>query len=357
MVKVIHVISDHNFGGAGQYLMSILKYSNRQEFDVQVICHGKGQLYHKLVKETNIKIHLASETIGPKSFDPKLFIKILKILNNEKPQILHVHASLAGRLAAKLLGIKIVMTKHWKQNPGNRQLIKLMSKGLTNKIIAISDAVAVSLVKAGVPDKFIKVIHNGIDVESFQSLSEVDMREELKIKTPIVIGMVARLEAEKDHKTFLKAAKLVLDNTRDVTFIVAGKGSMESELKEYGRELKIDKNVIFTGFVENINELINILDISVLTSVNEAFGLVLAEGMILEKPIVATSLDSIQEVVGEAGLYFTPGDAEGLANKMLKLITNDDMRLQLGKQGKDRVLKFFDSRVMVKKLEDTYRVL
>ncbi|KAB3534167.1 glycosyltransferase family 4 protein [Alkaliphilus pronyensis] len=355
MVKVIHVISDHNFGGAGQYLMSILKHYNRQEFDLQVICHGKGQLYHKLIEEGNIKVHLASETIGPKSFDPKLFVKITKILKAESPQILHAHASLAGRLAAKFLGIKVVMTKHWKQKPGNNYFVKLMTRQLTEKIIAISNAVAKSLINAGVPEKYIEVIHNGIDIESFQSLPETSLKKQLNINTSIVIGMTARLEAEKDHKTFLKAAKIVLDHTNDVTFIIAGKGSKEMELKKLSQELKISENVIFTGFVNNIKELINILDISVLTSVNEAFGLVLAEGMILEKPIIATSLDSIQEVVGEAGLFFKAGDEEELAKHMLELIMNEELRRDLGKQGKKRVLKLFDSRIMVKRLEETYR--
>ncbi|MCC5909082.1 MAG: glycosyltransferase [Clostridiaceae bacterium] len=354
MTKVTHIIADHNFGGAGQYLFNILKYRDKTKFDVEVICHGKGQLYEKLLAETDIKVHLISSTIGPKSFDMQLLKGIYAVLKRDKPDIVHVHASLAGRIAAKLLGIKVILTKHWKQNNTNKLVAGATSKILTNKIIAISNSVKTSLIENGVPGNIVEVIYNGIDVEVFMKESKKDYRQALALQDKKVVGMVARLEAEKDHDTFIRAAAQVVKKHKDTIFLIVGQGSKQPYLEACVEKEGLQKHILFTGFVSDVKEVTEAFDIAVLTSVNEAFGLVLAESMVLKKPIIATELDSIKEVVQDAGLFFKPGDHEALAKQIDYLLENKDEGERLGKRGKELVLKQFDAKKMVRELEKIY---
>ncbi|MCD5410536.1 MAG: glycosyltransferase family 4 protein [Clostridiales bacterium] len=354
MIKVIHIISDHAFGGAGRYLLNILKYRNKEKFEVKVINHGKGQLYEKILEDSDVHACYLSASIKPTSFDIRLFIKIFIMLNKEKPHIVHVHGSLAGRLAAKLVGSKIVMTKHWKQRSVNKRILKWTTDMLTDRIIAISNVVANSLKKSGVKDEAIKVIHNGIDVDFFDGNEDNGLYSNCGYNNFITIGMVARIEIEKDHETYLRAAKKITDENENVKFFIVGKGSREKTIKEMAKELGIDHSVVFMGFVNNIKEVIKQLDICVLTSTNEAFGLVLTEGMVLGKPIVATNLEAIREVVAEAGLYFTPRNSDMLAEKLQLLIDDKKLRKKLGEIGRERVVKLFDVKMMVYRLEELY---
>lgn len=354
MIKVIHIIADLDFGGAGQYLFNILEYADYEKYQIEVICHGKGQLYQRLIRDTNIKVHLVSPTTGAKSFSIEIFKGIYKILKKERPDIIHVHASLAGRIAAKLLGIKIVLTKHWKQNKGIRIINKVTASLLTDKIIAVSQSVATSLRDAGVPEKKIAVIHNGIDIRAYQEPVVKDYKKIWKVENKKLVGIVARLEPEKDHKTFLKAAEIICKKRDDIHFLIVGRGSQEEKLKDYANKLNISHKVTFAGFLTDVKDAIAAFDISVLTSTTEAFGLVLAESMILGKPIIATRLDSLYEVAGDGGTFFDVGDYGALAEKLEKLIDHPPTREKLGEIGKKRVLNMFDARQMVAALEDIY---
>lgn len=354
MIKVIHIISDHAFGGAGRYLLNILKYRNKEKFEVKVISHGKGQLYQKILDDSDAHACYLATNIKPTSFDLRLFVKLLVMLNKEKPDIVHAHGSLAGRLAAKLTGSKIVMTKHWTQRPINKRILKWTTSVLSDKTVAISNVVADSLRKSGVGGEAIEVIHNGVDVDFFENNDDSEVNSNFDCANHIKIGMVARIEIEKDHETYLRAAKKIIADNKNVRFFVIGKGTREKIIKEMAKELGIDHSIVFTGFVNNVKEVINKLDICVLTSTNEAFGLVLTEGMVLGKPIVATSLEAITEVVGEAGLYFTPRNSDMLAEKLQLLIDNEEMRKKLGGIGRERVVKLFNVKTMVHKLEELY---
>ncbi|MGV8146112.1 MAG: glycosyltransferase [Alkaliphilus sp.] len=354
MLKVIHIISDHTFGGAGRYLLNVLKYRNKEKFEVKVINHGKGQLYEKIVEDSDAHVCYLSTNIKPTSFDLRLFIKILIMLRREKPDIVHVHASLAGRLAAKLAGAKVVMTKHWQQKPVNKRVLRWTTSLLTDKTIAISNAVASSLKKSGVENKAIKVIHNGIDVDFFDRNNDSGENSYFNNANCINIGMVARIEIEKDHETYLRAAKKIIAENKNVKFFVIGIGSREKIIKKMAKELGIDHSIIFTDFVDNVKEVIKQMDICVLTSTNEAFGLALTEAMVLEKPIIASKLEAIVEVVAEAGLYFTPRNPGMLAEKLRLLISDEEMRKKLGEIGRKRVIELYDVKMMVHELEEMY---
>lgn len=354
MVKVIHIIADLSFGGAGQYLFNVLKYFDREKYQVEVICHGKGELYEKLLADTDIKTHLVSPTTGPKSFSMEILRGVYRILKDERPHIVHVHASLAGRIAARALGIKVVLTKHWRQNKGAPILNRVTANILTDRIIAVSQSVAASLKKAGISEKMVTVIHNGIDITAYQQPTLRNYKKIWDVEDKKVIGIVGRLEPEKDHGTFLMAAKVLCGNRGDVHFVIAGKGSKEQELKDLARELGIYNDVTFAGFLPDIRDAVEAFDISVLTSTNEAFGLVLAESMVLGKPVVATNLDSIYEVVGDGGVFFDAGDYKALADALLMLIDDPSAGESLGAIGKKRVLNMFDAGKMVSELEKVY---
>jgi len=170
------------------------------------------------------------------------------------------------------------------------------------------------------------------------------------------VGIVARLEPVKNHKLFLDAATLVLEKRSDVTFLIVGGGSLEAELREETRELGIENNVIFTGFLADITEAMNVIDINTLTSKKEALSLSLIEGMSIKIPAVATKSGGPEEVIedGISGIIVDNNNAYELGNALIRLIENPKEREQMGRAGEKIVSDKFSIEKMAKTLEGIY---
>ena len=200
---------------------------------------------------------------------------------------------MSARIAGRLAGIKsIVFTRHCMgrkiEGSVGKLLNRLINKGLSDRVIAVSQSVRENLVSSGIPTDMIELIYNG--VETLKGVSKTykqRIREYWGIKRDeIVVGIIARLEEIKGHNIFLKAAYQVIKGNIPVKFIIVGSGSLEKELKDLTKELDIDDKIIFTGHLQDISEVMNIIDINVLSSFSEALSLSLIEAMSLENLVL-----------------------------------------------------------------------
>ncbi len=367
MIKVIHIISDTNIGGAGRWLLNFLKYIDNEKFNITIIMPEGSLLEDEIIK---LEIHaiklIKVDGMADKSFDINIIESLYRLLKTKKPDIVHTHASLSGRISARLAGVKnIVHTKHCIDEVLNRGVKKwtgaFVNSILSDKIIAVSEAARANLLASGINTKKVITIYNGIEAlkeltEEYKNIS----RKKFGInRDEIVVSVVARLEEVKGHRYFIEAAGKVLEEYEQVRFIIIGTGSQEDKLNKMVEAFELKDKVIFAGHIEDITELMNITDINVLPSISEAFGLSIVEAMSLGKACIATKTGGIPEVIedGKNGLLVPIRDSDVLAEAILRLIRDSELRNSLGIFAREKAEHDFSARTMTNKVAELYESL
>lgn len=361
-IKVMHVLTDKNIGGAGRWLLYYLKYFNKDEFEVQVVLPDDSLLAEE-VEKTGVPL-IRAENMTDSSYDKKSVEPLAKIIKNNKPDIVHTHASLSARMGAKRAGVKIVIsTKHCMEEISHsffkRRLKGLINRYYSTKIIAVSDAVAKSLELGGTSAKMIVTVKNGVEpLRELESEEKKSVRRKFGLEEEsFLIGILARLEEVKDHSTFFKMVKCILDYRQDVYFVVAGTGSLEDKLKEEAQSLGIMDKLHFTGFIKEIEMLTASLDLNVITSKQEALCLSIIEGMSAGVPAAGTACGGVCEVIspGRNGELAPPGDYKALAEKIEALIGDKEKYAVYSQNARKTVKEQFLASDMTVQIESLYK--
>jgi glycosyltransferase involved in cell wall biosynthesis len=234
---------------------------------------------------------------------------------------------------------------------------------MTDKITALTDRERDEHLEQGIAaiEKYV-IIHSGVMLQQIMNMNFVAETGKKKLCIPQnsnVIGVVGRLVPIKGHKYLVSAAKRIIREFNNTVFVFVGDGYLESKLERQSESLGVRKNIIFTGWRKDVTEILSLFDILVLPSLNEGMGKVLIEGMALGKPIVASSVGGIIDLVknGDNGILVPPKDSDALEEAILKLIRNKNLAQKLGKNGKARVYPEYDTFVMVRQIEDLYEDL
>lgn len=217
-------------------------------------------------------------------------------------------------------------------------------------VIAISQKIADLLVQGGVRREKIRVIYSGIDPVPFAKVKRIEPRSEAR-----VIGTVAVLEERKGHRFLLEAAALLKQQGHRLIYRFAGEGSQKERLQKMALELGLQE-VAFMGFVSDIPSFLSSIDIFVLPSFYEGLGVAVIEAMAAGKPVVASAVGGIPELVEDqvAGLLVPPRDASALARSISQLVPSEDRIRQMGEKGREHVHRHFTMEQMAKKNEDYY---
>jgi len=229
---------------------------------------------------------------------------------------------------------------------------------LCRKFIAVSTAVKEDLMRLGIKEERIVVINNGVTLAAIG-----DKRNSFSIRTQhslppdgFVVGTVGRLEPEKGHAILLETIKRLEQLIPELRVIIVGEGSLLGYLIREAKRLGIDGRVIFCGYQPHIGDLLSAMDVFVLPSFAEGFGLALVEAMARAKPIVATRVGGICDIVehGETGLLVPPKDPEGLSHAILRLCEDGTLRDKMGRAGRERVKRLFSIEKTVKNTVGLY---
>ncbi|GAI95781.1 unnamed protein product, partial [marine sediment metagenome] len=234
---------------------------------------------------------------------------------------------------------------------------------LNHATIAISDGVSRSIEKwKTARRKTLCTIYDGVDFNAVDAteVNPIAVKDELGIDTHhLVVGNVAHIQPQKGHQYLVQAAKLVLEQQPDVTFVIVGgekaKGGIR-ELEELAQRLGIRDRVIFTGFRHDALHVMAGFDIFVLPSLWEGFGIVLLEAMALGKPVIGTSVGGIPEVVDDKvdGFLVEPYNPAQLAARIVELLRDEALRNSMGQKGMHKVRGKFSIQEMVKRVEQVY---
>jgi len=361
-LNVIHLVEELTIGGLEKILTTIVLNLDKKKYNVSVWCLREGGFFaDKLVKEgIDVKIlHIST------SRNPLSIYKLYRFLKSHKFDIIHTHAYSAGtigRMSAFLAGVPVIISHNhsvYDYYGKFYNLVEWFLSLITDRVICISEVVNGFANKTQrINSKKLITIHNGIDdVCDLTEKSSSDLKKELGI--PInhpVICTISHMEEHKGLKYLLEAASLLLQSKNDVSFLLVGEGVLKKELKILCADLKIEKNVIFAGEQSDISEILSLSDIFVLPSLREGLPLTILEAMACGKPVIATNVGGIPEIVkdGENGILVYPKDPETLYMAMNELLGDREKREKMGRIGKRVCDESFRTKTMVEKVEDLY---
>ena len=354
-IKVMHVITDSNFGGAGKYLYQICKYIDKDRFELVVVLPEGSVLNNTISAIPDVEI-AQIDGIDTKSFDLTGVKEVYKLIKKYRPDIIHSHACLSARIAGLMAGNKnIIYTRHCllpKMNGIKKSAKILLSRILPAKIIAISKAVEENLLEEGEKKENIFLVYNGVEVPdaNYENLREKYLLD----KNEIIISLIGRLEKVKGQENLLKIAEILANTEKGFKILLVGEGSDRQKLESYVSDKNL--NVRFLGHINEIDEIYDISDIVVNTSNSEALSYTVIEAFAHKKPVVAFNIDGIKEVVtdGEDGYLVDFLDYEDFAAKLSILMRNEDLRRELGQKGYEKVKTRFTVEEMVRNIENIY---
>ncbi|UKO98446.1 glycosyltransferase [Nostoc sp. UHCC 0870] len=367
-MNILHVITSLVRGGAENHLVTLAIEQAKQKISV-TIAYLKSKPYWL---ETLDKNHVRVVSLGMRYYgDFQPIIKLRSLINDLQPDIIHAHlppGEIYTRIA--LLGtsskkLPLIISKHneghFYNGFGHRYIGSLVAKR-SNHIIAISNAVKTNqcINYLDYPSEKVKTIYYGIDPTPYQNICDEKIKKIRSLWSvtdeTYLIGTVARLVPQKCLHNLLEGFSLYLQTaTKPTKLVVVGVGALEADLKNQAIELGIQEKVIWAGFREDITVVMNALDVFALTSIYEGLGLVLLEAMSAGKPVVASNISAIPEVVinGTTGILFTPKNSVGLA-EAFKYLENEKIRLHLGDRGRERVKINFTLDKMIDKTLAVY---
>lgn len=363
-IKVIEVSSDSNIGGAGKCLITLLKNFDYTRFSVKVILPPNSLLKPE-IDALGIEV-IEVDGIAEKSLDFKAVKKLKEIFLLERPDIVHTHASMSARIAARHSGAKVIYTRH-SVFPQSRKLTTFPGKQIngfinnrySDSIIAVAEAAKDNLTETGIKEDKISVVLNGVDgLIKADDFERIEQRARFGVdKGEKVVSIVARLEDIKGHAYFIEAAKMLLDDGFNAKFFIAGTGSYEEELKTMVTELGLEDKVIFTGFLKDIDKLIEITNIQVNASYGtEATSLALLEGMSIGIPAVVSDFGGNPGVItnGENGFVVPKQNSAALKKGIEQLLCDSDLYDRMSQRSTEIFNEKFTSRIMTGNTEEIY---
>ena len=287
-----------------------------------------------------------------------------------KYDIVHTNNAIAGavgRLAAVLARVPVIIhhVHGWGLQDDMSKMMRLLYIGVerfcatfTNRLIAVSKpniekGLAYKICRE---DKF-ALIYNGIPLEKFQQ--QVDKRTiclELGLDPECkIVGMIGRLDKQKNPLDFIRAAAIVAENYPKVQFVIAGDGPLRHESESLIKELNLSRKFFLLGYRNDINKIYPILALTVLSSLWEGLPVVFQESMIAGKPIVANNVDGARDVIsdGETGYLVTPRQPQEMADRIRTLLNNEELCYQMGVTTKQLAQQYSSDR-MVKQIESLY---
>jgi L-malate glycosyltransferase len=345
-------------GGQNQVLVTVMCL-RAMRHRTMLVAHSGGELRQRAEEGLDL-IPLAPRT----EMDLGAAWRLSRILKQLKPDIVHAHdphgvamAALALSMSTQLAKPPLVASRrvdfHLRGNSLSRWKYRQV-----DCFICASDAIRQMIVADGVPDARAVTVHEGIDVGRIDAAPPAKLHEELWLPhhAPLV-GNVAALVPHKGQRHLIDSAVLVLGQVPDARFVIAGEGELRPSLERQVKEHHLEKHVMLTGFRPDVLSLHKAFDIFVMSSITEGLGTSLLDAMAAGKPVVATAVGGIPEVVvdGETGFLVAPRDHEAMAGAIVRLLTDEPLRRRMGEAGRARVRTRFSAERMVQQTLKVYQ--
>jgi len=380
-IKVVRIFSRLNIGGPSLHVVLLSEYLSSayetilvtgrvdvQEGDMSYLLRDQKKYRHVFIPELGRSIHFWRDFVA--------FYKLVKLLMNEKPDIVHTHTAKAGalgRLAAVIARVPIrIHTFHGHTfngyfNPFKTFIIIGIEKILayfTTHIIAIGLRQKEDLVthyKIASKNKVV-MIPLGFDLSSFVESSTNSLKVKQQFQLPInkyMVGIIGRLVPIKNHALFLRVVQNMSRVRQDVHFVIVGDGQCSPFIKEQIQTMGIESHCSLLGWQKELKPIYDILDIVCLTSLNEGTPVSLIEAQACGKVVIATDVGSVRDIVfsGQNGHVVSLNDEAGFTHILLALLDNPEMRQKMGEHGRKFVLNNFGKEKLLREIDALYSKL
>jgi len=339
--------SNIHWGGGEKWHFDMARYLVQKGFSV-IICAAPDSALFEKAKSSGIPVY--GFYINNLSFlNPFLHFRIRKFFQKQK--VTHLVINLpsdlkAAGIAAHKTGVQQIIYRRGSAKPiKNSFLNRYLFKNIIHHVIANSQETKKTILHNNgnlFPKEKITVIYNGIDV------SEYNLPEEAKSRGNIIIGTAGRLSKEKGHKRLLDIASLLKKRNLPFTLKIAGIGPEEHALKQKVHQLALEDHVRLEGFINPFADFLKQIDVFVLPSYYEGFGYVLVEAMAAQKPVLSFDIGASKEIIceGKNGYIIADNNNEKMAEKLITLAKDPELRKQLGRQGKQIVHDKFSFETM-----------
>ena len=361
-IRVVEVLATGTNGGAQEHLFSLLTRIDRSRYDISVVALSPGSAIRKLQK-TGIPVLVIDDP------DDAIAVGALAAhLAEIRPDVIHNHmyrAELVGTRAAIALGeighrrpfvVSTVHSSRVRAAEDREQLKRLTPE--MGRLIAVSTSIERKIADEGRDLVPVSLIYNGVDLDRYDHQEPCcTLRDEYGMEPGSqTVGVVARLEPEKGHPTLLDAWPQVLRDVPDAYLLIIGEGSRREALEQQAYDLLIGHRVVFTGRRDDVPAVTAELDVAVLPSYREAQGLSILEAMALSRPVVASNVGGIPEMIddGVTGLLVPPADPPALAAAISRLLRDHSYADTIGRAGHDLVHERFCIERMVSDVQAIY---
>jgi glycosyltransferase involved in cell wall biosynthesis len=338
------------------FFRSIARNQDRERFPVHIgSIAPPGALQEAMAREGTPTFSLG---VSRRWQYGRAIARLVRVIRREKIALLHAHCfdpTAVGLIAARLAGIRFVFTRHHSDHHirlGKRwhTRIDAWCARRADHVIAVSEATRrIMMDIERVPGERITVVHNGMEpLREPEPEGVARVRRELGLTGAAICLTPARLHEEKGHRFLFDAVPGIVSRVGPVTFLLAGEGAHRADLEAQVRARGLQDRVRFLGWRKDVPELIGLSSLVVLPSLAESFGFSLLEAMSLGKPVVATTVGGIPEVVaaGETGLLVPPADAGGLGEAVGRVLGDPSLAAALGNAGRRRAASFSFGRMI-----------
>ena len=377
-MKVLILITKSNWGGAQRYVYDLATNLPRDLYDVEVMAGGNGPLIEKL-KDNGISangdlpINRDINLFG----DIKVFFKLISLIREKRPDILHVNSSKMGglgALAGRILKVpKIVFTAHgWAFNENRTLISKLIIQILhwitivfSHITISVSEALQNQMINWPFINDKVKVIHNGIKPEI--GFSKIHARGELakintkfgelmkskSIKDSIIIGSVGELHHIKGYNYAIRG---IHELNKKIIYIIIGSGEEKEKLENLIEELNMESSVILFGFVPQAVQYFKAFDLFLLPSLSEGFPYIALEAGLSSLPIVASAVGGIPEIIDDmkSGILIQSRKSKEIKHALDFYITHKKIQKEHGTAIHNKVLNDFSIKNMIEQTVNVY---
>jgi glycosyltransferase involved in cell wall biosynthesis len=368
--RILHVIDHLGSGGAQEAVCQLVKYRQTERFQSEVVAlHGFGH-YWEVLRSWGVPVH----TLVPQGFAraaiPFIFLRLFLLLARNRYDVVHTHLIGSNVLAAPLAALYRVPVRftHDQTHDDVRDYsflhrwLDTLANRLNHHVIAVSSSIRSFLCrKEKIPANKISVIYNSVDLSRFSPKSHPGARLSARQKwglpaEALIVGGVGRLHYQKNFPLFLEVAAEVCARLPQALFVIAGEGPERAGLEEMGRKLGIASRLRFLGFVKEMPELYQGLDLLLLTSHFEGTPLTVLEAMAMGVPVVASQVDGVAEVLedGRDGLLVPPGRRDLFVQGICRLLQDQRLWQRLSRAGQEKARQRYSAEAMVRQVEKLY---
>ncbi len=352
-IRALFIVPSLRIGGAERHVTTLLPRMDPARFIPSVICIGEeGELFATL---STAGIEAKALRLR-KSQVPRALRELVGAMRRLRPDVVVLqgnNAETLGRIAARIAGVEhTIVWKHAAQSGDAeprgriRNTIDTALSRWTSAYFGVAEAQRPYLTgELGYLDAKIRIVHNGVDPTLFDVADDRGARAEFGFAADdLVVGIIAMLRPEKDHETFLRAARAVIDELPHAKFLVVGDGPARHRLEALCAELQIAPNVHFAGPRHDVARLLHAIDVFVLSSVTECFPISLLEAMACGRPAVCSDVGGIPEILvpGETGYLVPPQNPRQLADGLVKLLSDGEAMRRMGRAARDRIEANFE---------------